>query len=97
INRTTPCSSIAGFQLHDAVPFAPCPLRPPPVRAASPGGPPGRHLPRTAHLHLQRTAGAVQVGAGDGPPAPLRAAPLWGSACDDSPRVSAKAERGMKV
>ena len=30
-------------------------------------GPPGRHLPRTAHLHLQRTAGAVQVGAGDGP------------------------------
>ena len=24
------------------------------------------HLPRTAHLHLQRTAGAVQVGAGDG-------------------------------
>ena len=36
-------------------------------------GPPGRdglhlhacaHLPRTAHLHLRRTAGAVQVGAG---------------------------------
>jgi hypothetical protein len=34
----------------------------------------GRHLPRTAHLHLRRTAGAVQVGAGDGP-LPARSPP----------------------
>jgi hypothetical protein len=43
------------------------------VRAASTGGTPERHLPRTAHLHLQRTAGAVHVGAGDGS--------LWGDTC----------------
>ena len=57
--------------------------RPHPVRAARPpdrtpgrcGGPDGgRHQPRTAHLHLRRTAGAVQVGAGDGP-RPLRVHP----------------------
>src|SRR3990172_3393881 len=36
-------------------------------------------------------------GAGDGPPTPLRAAPLWGSAWRDSLTHSAKAERGMKV
>jgi len=47
----------------------------------------------TAHLHLQRTAGAVQVGAGDGPPSPFARHP-FGAPLDAAPAREDRKRRG---